>query len=202
LKNHFGKDELVVEVYVRKLLPLVISKAIKSSEQIPLSKIYDKLEAQLRALESLGVTKDKCAAMLYPLVESSLPEELIRTWQRQATAIKSDNIEERLTKLTEFLQSEVENEERLRMAVNRFNLNDNKPSCNNNSKLGKKKIRSINEVNIPTATGLLTRESKNVNQSTKNYLCIFCREEHRSSRCGKAKQMPLEEKWSIVQERN
>ncbi|KAF2891074.1 hypothetical protein ILUMI_15099 [Ignelater luminosus] len=139
--------------------------------------------------------------MLYPLVES-LPEELMRTWQRQATAIKSDNIEERLTKLTEFLQSEVENEERLRMAVNRFNLINNKPSCNNNNKLGKKKIRSLNEVNIPTATGLLTRESKNVNQSTKNYLCIFCREEHRSSRCGKAKQMPLEEKWSIVKERN
>ncbi|KAF2886493.1 hypothetical protein ILUMI_19680 [Ignelater luminosus] len=154
------KDELLVEVYVRKLLTLVISKAIKSSEQILLSKIYDKLEAQLRALESLGVTKDKCAAMLYPLVESSLPEELMRTWKRQATEIKSDNIEETLTK---------------------FNLNDNKPSCNNNNKLGKKKIRSINEVNIPTATGLLTRESKNVNQSTKNYL--FCREERRSSRC-------------------
>ncbi|KAF2890626.1 hypothetical protein ILUMI_15547 [Ignelater luminosus] len=93
LKNRFGKDELLVEVYVRELLTLVISKAIKSNEQIPLSKIYDKLEAQLRALESLGVTKDKCAAMLYPLVETSLPEELIRTWQRQATAIKSDNIE-------------------------------------------------------------------------------------------------------------
>ncbi|KAF2888439.1 hypothetical protein ILUMI_17734, partial [Ignelater luminosus] len=172
LKNRFGKDELLVEVYVRELLTLVISKAIKSNKQIPLSKIYDKLEAQLRALESLGVTKNKCAAILYLLVDSSLPEELIRTWQRQATAIKSDNIEERLTKLREFLQSVVENGERLRMAVNRFNLNDNKPSCNNNNKLGKKKIRSINEVNIPTATGLLTRESKNFNQSTKSYLCI------------------------------
>ncbi|KAF2889058.1 hypothetical protein ILUMI_17115 [Ignelater luminosus] len=80
LKNRFGKDELLVEVYASKL-----------------SKIYDKLEVQLRALESLGVTKDKCAAMLYSLVESSLPEELIRTWQRQATTIKSSNIEERLT---------------------------------------------------------------------------------------------------------
>ncbi|KAF2886826.1 hypothetical protein ILUMI_19347 [Ignelater luminosus] len=200
LKNRFGKDELLVEVYVKELLTLVISKATKSREQIPFSKMYDKLEAQLRALEFLCVTKDKCAAMLYALVESSLPEELIRTWQRQATAIKSDKFEERLTKLTEFLQSEVENE-RLRMAVNRFNLNDNKPSCNNNNKLGKKKIRSIDEISIPTATGLLTRESKNVNQSTKNYLCIFCKE-HRSSRCGKAKQMPLEEKWSIVKERN
>ncbi|KAF2887862.1 hypothetical protein ILUMI_18311, partial [Ignelater luminosus] len=47
LKNRFGKDELLVEVYVRELLTLVISKAIKSNEQIPLSKIYDKLEAQL-----------------------------------------------------------------------------------------------------------------------------------------------------------
>lgn len=79
LKSRFGKDELLVEVYVRELLTLVINNASKSNEETSLSKIYDKLEAQLRALESLGVTKDKCAAMLYPLVESSLPEELIRT---------------------------------------------------------------------------------------------------------------------------
>lgn len=192
LRSRFGKIELLVEVYVRELLTLVISNAIKSNERIPLSKIYDKLESQLRALESLGVTKDKCAAMLYPLVESLLPEDLIRTWQRQATTIKSDKIEERLTKLTEFLQAEVENEERLRMAVSGFNLFSYKQSSNvYNNKFGKNKVKSTNDVAIPTATGLLIREGKNVNQSTKIYLCIFCSEEHRSLRCRKAKQMSL-----------
>jgi len=34
-----------------------------------LMSIYDKLETQLRALETLGVTTDMCAAMLFPLVE-------------------------------------------------------------------------------------------------------------------------------------
>ncbi|XP_044740042.1 uncharacterized protein LOC123301370 [Chrysoperla carnea] len=181
LKSRFGKDELLVEVYVRELLTLVINNAIKSNEETSLSKIYDKLEAQLRALESLGVTKDKCAAMLYHLVESSLPEELRRTWQRQATTIKCKDIGERLTKLTEFLQDEVENEERLKMA---------------------KKIKTTNETSIPTATGLLTKEGKNVKQNFKTYTCIFCGEEHRSSRCGKAKQMTLDDKWNIVKEKN
>ncbi|GFU13962.1 DUF1758 domain-containing protein [Trichonephila clavipes] len=38
--------------------------------------------AQLRALESLGVTKEKYAAMLFPLVESCLPAEILRAWER------------------------------------------------------------------------------------------------------------------------
>jgi len=49
--------------------------------------IYDKLETQLRALETLGVTTDMCAAMLFPLVESSLPEETLRIWQRTMTPV-------------------------------------------------------------------------------------------------------------------
>lgn len=35
---------------------------------------------KIRALETLGVITDKCAAMVFPLIESCLPEELIRVW--------------------------------------------------------------------------------------------------------------------------
>lgn len=80
LKNRFGRDELQVEVYVRELLKLVLQNALKSSEKICLASLYDKIESQLRALETLGVTTDMCAAMLFPLVESSLPEETLRAW--------------------------------------------------------------------------------------------------------------------------
>lgn len=81
LKDRFGRDHLLVEVYVRELLKMVISNACKK-DKVDILKTFDKLESHLRALDSLGVTTDKCAAMLYPIVESSLPEELLRTWQR------------------------------------------------------------------------------------------------------------------------
>ncbi|GFV13187.1 hypothetical protein TNCV_142081 [Trichonephila clavipes] len=51
----FGQEDVLIQVYI---------------------------EAQLRALESLGVTKEKYAAMLFPLVESCLPSEILRAWER------------------------------------------------------------------------------------------------------------------------
>lgn len=82
LKNRFGRDDIVLEFYVRELLGLVLQNALKGNKKLALSGIYDKVECYIRALEILGVTTDKCAAMLYPLVESSLPEEVLRAWQR------------------------------------------------------------------------------------------------------------------------
>lgn len=103
--KYFGRDELLVEVYVRELLKLVLQNAMRPDEKPQLASLYDKLESHIRALESLGVTTEKCAAMLYPLVESSLPEELLRAWQRGV--ILGNNVEskERLTKFLQFIGS-------------------------------------------------------------------------------------------------
>ena len=75
LKSRFGKKDLLIEFYVRELSKLILNK------NISLISTYDKLETHLRALESLGVTTDMCDAMLFPLIESLLPEEILRTWQ-------------------------------------------------------------------------------------------------------------------------
>ena len=78
LKNRFGKDELQVELYVRELLGLVFHNASSGQEKLNLATLYDKLETHMRALETLGVTSKKCAAILFPLVESSIPKETLR----------------------------------------------------------------------------------------------------------------------------
>ena len=82
LKNRFGREELFIEYYIRELLGLVIKNvtAVKGRENT--SKLYDLLESHLRALESIGITSEKYAAMLFPLVESCIPEELLRAWLR------------------------------------------------------------------------------------------------------------------------
>lgn len=119
LKSRFGNDILLIEVYVRELLKLVLSNTIHDKRN-SVTALYDKLETQLRGLESLGVTRDKYAAMLYPLVESALPEEVLKTWQR--TRYQSANqqgnaeIEDKLSPLMKFLRSEVDSEIRLKLA--------------------------------------------------------------------------------------
>ena len=53
-----------------------------SSKEVELANLCVKIDCYLRALNTLGVTTDKCTAMLHPLVESSLPEKLLCVWQR------------------------------------------------------------------------------------------------------------------------
>ncbi|CAG7824208.1 unnamed protein product, partial [Allacma fusca] len=112
MKERFGKDEVLVEVYVRELLRLVLVNATNPKEQSSVLCMYDKLETQLRALETLGVTSDKFAAMLYPLVESCLPEEVMRTWERNRgqIAMQPDASKDRLALLMTFLKGEVDGE--------------------------------------------------------------------------------------------
>ena len=102
-----------------------------SSKEVQLANLYDKIESYLRALDTLGVTTDKCAAMLYPLVGSSLPEELLRVWQRtnsareeNTTSDSSDVSKMRLNKLRRFLESEVQNELKISMAVQGFSFKE------------------------------------------------------------------------------
>lgn len=62
------------------------------NNRVSLTHLYGSTECQLRALDTLGVTADKCAAMLYPLVESCLSEELLRAWQRHNTYNLDSNL--------------------------------------------------------------------------------------------------------------
>ncbi|GFU94159.1 CCHC-type domain-containing protein [Trichonephila clavipes] len=80
LKSCFGKDELLIEHYVRELLKLVIINATETKRKLNTSQIYDQLETYLRALELIGLTSDKYSAMLFPLVESCIPEDIFRVW--------------------------------------------------------------------------------------------------------------------------
>jgi Protein of unknown function (DUF1759) len=75
LKSRFGREDMLIEVYVREMLTLVMTS---KNRRVTLSKLYDRIECQLRALATLGVTTKACAAMLLPMVESCLPAETLR----------------------------------------------------------------------------------------------------------------------------
>ncbi|UYV82773.1 hypothetical protein LAZ67_22000808 [Cordylochernes scorpioides] len=116
---------MLVEVYVRDLITIILENAY-GRKTTSFSTLYVRLSSQLRALGYLGVTTDKCAAILYPMVESTLPEDLFVAWERTRHHHKPDedakhkSSEVLLEKLMEFLKHEVEGSERMRLARQPF----------------------------------------------------------------------------------
>ena len=197
LKERFAKDGYLIEIYVRELLQLVLSKVMFDSD-ITLSTLVNKLESHLRALETLGVTSEKYAAMLFPLVESSIPEETLKVWQRQRSnyMLYNDNLSEdgkkdihtsenNLTELMKFLNKEVDNEERLELTKASFNRPQPENKFETEIQLGR---------NHYTAETLLVTKAKSGNKIK----CIFCTNEHKSTECMKARKMSFEEKKQKV----
>ncbi|GFR20895.1 transposable element Tc1 transposase [Trichonephila clavata] len=120
LKSRFGRKDLLIEVYIRDLLALVNNKSA-----IKLTDLYDKLGSNLRALETLNVTTSNYAAMLFPVVESCLPAEVLKAWDRhrlnrevpEDLALEKEKV---LENLMTFLRHKVEGEEHRAFAETAF----------------------------------------------------------------------------------
>ncbi|GFY09792.1 DUF1758 domain-containing protein [Trichonephila clavipes] len=67
LQERFGREDLLVQIYVRDLLSMVMRNAATGHSKTDLPALYDELEANIRALESLGRTQDKYGEFLSPL---------------------------------------------------------------------------------------------------------------------------------------
>lgn len=89
LTNRFGKKKILQQVYVRELIKMIATN-VKTNDKIPVTALFDKLESHLRALESLDITVDQTSVFLFPMVESSLPEDILIAWQRSVILEKRD----------------------------------------------------------------------------------------------------------------
>lgn len=190
MQDRFGDKVLLTEVYVRKLQQLVISNAGKKNENISLASMYDDLESNLRGLESLGVTFKESAAFLYPMIESGLPIELVKVWQRSALSGYGDEeikpVEERLTCLMKFIRAEVKGAQRLTFVI---------PSQKQPEKDKKKdnhRGEGYHKSDVATAAGLFSGHSST---------CIFCDKNHASVDCWRGPQMTMKEKNGRVKDR-
>ncbi|GFS95071.1 uncharacterized protein TNCV_341451 [Trichonephila clavipes] len=154
-KARFDRDDSLVEVYVRELLKLIIS--VQKQEKISMTSLYDELESYLRALETSGVTTEKCASILYPMVESCFQEDFLKAWDRSTTSAASTDAKERLTYLMTFLKAKTDGKERINLAMAGFGL-----GVDENHQSFKKKVRDFPNEKIPTAANLLTTASKEV----------------------------------------
>ncbi|UYV61943.1 hypothetical protein LAZ67_1007130, partial [Cordylochernes scorpioides] len=184
LKDRFGDRVILTEVYVRQLLGLVVNNARRKTKKI--EDLYDKLESYLRSLESLGITTEQNAAFLYPLVESSLPKELITVWQRSSLSGYNDEGEDtpqpvdgRLGLLLKFLRREVKGEERLAYVRAGFGESSNSKSTRpNTTRL------HVAEVKKPRKRNLMA--------------CLFCRGDHWLRSCQKWLAMSVQKRREVL----
>ncbi|UYV61158.1 hypothetical protein LAZ67_1003622 [Cordylochernes scorpioides] len=194
LKDRFGDKNLLIEHYIRRLLKLVVSNARK--ENLPLDEIYDDLTAHLKNLESLGVNTGMAGVFLYPLVESSLPLDIIQVWQRNPAVgygIKEEGAENgdksdasgRLQALMDFLRDEVKGAERMAFAKENFEGNSSMRATGSQLKTPRK--------TPPTASNLFGSAFKRK--------CIFCqRDNHLSSGCFVASRLTPSERDQRIKE--
>ncbi|GFT43730.1 putative RNA-directed DNA polymerase from transposon X-element [Trichonephila clavipes] len=120
-RERFGREDLLVQIYIRDLLGLVMQNAT-GKIRLELSKLYDVLN-KLLALESLGRTQEKFTDFLEPLVESCLPEAMLRAWERcrnAETTSEGQDSGRSLDRLMTFLRKEVESEETILLARTRL----------------------------------------------------------------------------------
>ncbi|UYV74543.1 hypothetical protein LAZ67_12000081 [Cordylochernes scorpioides] len=84
LKGRFGDRKLLIELYLRKLIDLVVLNARRQSAN--LDRLYDEISAYLQSLESLSIPPEYLEVFLFPLVESCLPTQILQVWQRTPEA--------------------------------------------------------------------------------------------------------------------
>lgn len=109
LKARFGNVSVLGEMYTRELLSLCLNNNQSGKQYIQI--VYDKIVTALRALESLDINIQNCAPILTPMVESTLPEDTLRTFRRSLSGKKREtSSKERLDQLLQFLQEEIETE--------------------------------------------------------------------------------------------
>lgn len=127
------------------------------------------------------------ATLLYPLVESSLPKEVLRSWKRYcrrdtinnaSAAVAPPETHDRLNQLLAFLELEVYDEETIEMANSSFSEAadvDTQRSTQDSKKQKKgKQGRELKE-NVATTSALLTTKL-NIKSP-----CIFCESDKHGS---------------------
>lgn len=195
LTERFGKEKTLRQVYVRELLKLVITNN-KNKGPVKITTFFDDLKAHLEALKSLGVGGDQVAVFLFPMVESSLPEDLLLAWQRSPyygyEAGPEDEQGSDLQLLMMFLEKEVNNEEQRNLAQAGFEVNS---TSHVKSKGASWDRRKKTEEDVPTASGLSNGHVREA--------CIFCgKTNHSSGECFKAERITWAEKSETAKKKN
>ncbi|GFQ65051.1 uncharacterized protein TNCT_554231 [Trichonephila clavata] len=173
---------------------IITNVKANSRDKLPLDRLYDKIEAYLRALESLGLKSKENTAWLFPMVESCLTENVLKAWQRSSLLGQPEEKDQsRLTHLMKFLKAEVEGEERLKLARGGLSSINRKVVYHDKARGGgaDSKFKFKKQASVPVTSFLLT----------KDHACIFCGKMHESKNCYTARELSVDERISNVKKK-
>ncbi|GBL89090.1 hypothetical protein AVEN_255227-1 [Araneus ventricosus] len=122
-----------------------------------------------KALESLGRTKEKFVDFLEPLVESCLPESVLRAFERSKISGDADASKSRrsLEKLMSFLRHEIESEEIINLAREGF--------VKNGGLFKRNKSAVLDATDTATTAMLVSTNPSYDGASTGKKNCVFCK---------------------------
>ena len=210
LKERFGQDQQIIDAYMKNLLELPSPSLSPSS----LRHFYDKMETNIRGLESLGQTQDTFGALLVPIIIGKLPTEMRKNMTREHGQRSWDirTLREAIGKETYVQESEIFNEyENVTPTAsfstvakssnkrhhNRFNqARHNKPKpcvfCNESHSANdcKMVLACENRYAIIKQKKLCYNCFGNhrVSECTSKYLCRKCNRKHHTSLCKNPRQ--------------
>lgn len=150
LQKRFGRKEKIIFSHIQKLL------SVSQMKTNNLWTLYDKVQASVRSLESLGIMGGTYGVILTPMILCQLPNHIRLEWARS-----SENKEGDLDFLLDFLFNEIQRRERSHV----FN--------NESHNVVKEKRKSFTP---GSASALVTNE-------TKSSKCVFCHHNHYSDKC-------------------
>ena len=191
LKNRFANDSVLVDYYVRKLHYIMISE-ITNTENRSLAQLFDEINCNINNLASLDIPPKTYCPFLQPLIESTLPTNVLKAWERSkgnshflptnsVSGDEEENVVDLCTNfnnLMKFIQQEVDSEEKIKRAKSAVPSSDYKSS-----------------EPIVTASGLLNQGK------ILSVTCIFCARPHNSQDCIKYQKITLNEKKKIVSDK-
>ena len=96
LEKRFGNKQLIVSTHMNTLLKL---KEVRNTNVKELRSLFDKIEANVRALSSLGVSRDEFGPLLIPIILEKLPDMIRLQVTRVLGDINEWKIDDFLTKL-------------------------------------------------------------------------------------------------------
>lgn len=172
LLKRYGKKELVIFAHIQALLQLDVG-----SNSSDLSLFYDKLIANVRGLQGLGITSNQYGVILTPIIVSRLSQELRDDWAKDSEGKESD-----MDHLVKFLDSELARRERSQ-SVNVVHLREESVRTDTSRSRVK-----------PAATALHTASSR-----TNVRKCEFCdKSNHKSEKCFKYAKLTCEKRKKLV----
>jgi len=176
LSDRFGSKQVVITHHMDTLLQIVQVKAGTDVKQ--LRAVYDKIEINVRGLQSLGIKPDQYGCLLVPVIMSKVPEDIRLIILRQ---FSSENWTFEV--LLKCFKQELEAREKC-VAVSKSSSRKEEQ----NKRDGDSRIGS-------SSRALVTKNGKE--NSVK---CTFCRDNHLSVNCDIVTDVNA--RWSVVKRNN